>query len=236
MPSRRRMSSPQIAELKQKFSQLNKREQWLVFLIVVMILYAVVDFGVIQFINARIEAVQTEMNAINSERAALSRNINQKAVMNDAEKAKLAALAKQKESFVALMSRSDDEIRLLSQGFVVPEDTKNLLDALTRETSKRARLVSIENMAAEPVQEASPTGAASSDKLIYKHGIRLVTIGKYWGNSELVRAIETLPWRLQVSSVEIEALEFPLTKMRLELYALGRSSVWMAGQTAAVEP
>jgi hypothetical protein len=229
------MSSPQIAELKQKFSQLNKREQWLVFLIVVMILYAVVDFGIIQFIDARIEVVQTEINAINNERTTLSRNINQMAVMNDAEKEKLAALANQKEGYVALLSSADKEIRLLSQGFIVPEDTKNLLDALTRETSKRSQLVSIENMAAESMQEASPMDVASDDKLIYKHGIRLVTMGKYWSNSELVRAIETLPWRLQVSRVEIESLEFPLTKMSLELYALGRSSVWMAAQTAAVE-
>lgn len=227
------MSNVQLAELKTKFSQLNKREQWLIFLIVVMMLYAIVDFGIIQFIDARIDAVQAEITTVNNERTTLSRSINQQVVMNDAEKEKLAMLMAQKEAYVALLKSTDKEVKLLSRGFIAPDDAKDLLDALTRETGKRAQLVSIENMAAESLQEASAAEVASNEKVIYKHGIRLVTVGKYWNNSELVAAFEALPWRLQVQSVEIESVNFPLTKMTVELYALGHNAVWMAGQTAS---
>ncbi|MDB4470790.1 hypothetical protein N9063_00740 [Deltaproteobacteria bacterium] len=130
-----------------------------------------------------------------------------------------------------LQAESDKNQRQL-EGTVVnlisPQEMPELLrDLLVRQ--KKLRLLSLENLPAEALQINTQASADQLTPVLYRHRLRLEFSGDYLATLAYLKEIEGLPRRLVWEDVEIETLEYPRAKVRLQVYTLSLTKGWIGG-------
>lgn len=81
------------------------------------------------------------------------------------------------------------------------------------------------NAAATPVADASTPAAAAGP---FVHPVELVVDGDYASIVAYLQALERLPWRLQWRRLDLEAGEYPVNRVRIEIGTLSLSREWLS--------
>jgi MSHA biogenesis protein MshJ len=125
----------------------------------------------------------------------------------------------------------DGELSAVAKGYVAPERMTELLRALLAE-QHGLRLVSLANL---PVESLSQPGGAKADAPLadddrgpFLHPVEIVVEGDYASVVAYLRAVESLPWRIQWRKLELTAGEYPVNRVRLVIGALSLSRDWLS--------
>jgi MSHA biogenesis protein MshJ len=131
----------------------------------------------------------------------------------------------QREKLARIQGRLD-EINERMGGYVAelidPAQMSLVLQGLLKKQSK-LRLIRIRNVSPK-------TLSASADALtttFYRHGLEIEFEGSYLACLEYLQEIEELPWRLYWQLLDIEVLEYPRNRIRLEVSTLSPDVEWI---------
>ena len=119
-----------------------------------------------------------------------------------------------------------DEINERLGGYVAelidPAQMSHVLQGLLNKQSK-LRLIRVRNLSPEAL-------SASTDALtttFYRHGLEIEFEGSYLACLEYLQEIEELPWRFYWQLLDIEVLEYPRNRIRLEVSTLSPDVEWI---------
>ncbi|MGE0080722.1 MAG: type II secretion system protein GspM [Thiohalomonadaceae bacterium] len=102
-----------------------------------------------------------------------------------------------------------------------PEMARVLEDVLARQ--RGLRLVRVESLPAEALVAAQPeTGSG-----VYRHGLRLVLEGSFQDGLDYLQALEGLERALYWDAVALETIDYPRTRITIEVHSLGLTEAWI---------
>lgn len=136
----------------------------------------------------------------------------------------------------------------VQKGLVAPDKIAPLLGHLLRGNGK-LKLVSMKtlpvtglNEAAQPKAEAAPaaqaqpaspaaggkpTAPVKPRELLYRHGVEVVLQGSYLDMVSYMEALEALPVQLFWGKAQLDAQQYPNSRLTLTLYTLSLDQKWM---------
>lgn len=97
-----------------------------------------------------------------------------------------------------------------------------VLEGVLREQNSLS-LISIRNTTPQVLiaeREDAPTS-------FYRHGLEIELEGSYADCLRYLSAIEALPWRLYWQVLDVETLEYPTNRVRLEVSTLSLNEEWI---------
>ena len=134
----------------------------------------------------------------------------------------------------ARVAASDEEMRIFTTDLVDPAEMRSVLEELLRRHAGLT-LVSAVNRAAELVLvdeepapgEAPPEKPSSDAPRLYRHSLVLELTGSYLDCLRYVESVERLPWHIYWSRLEVEADEYPMNRIVIELTTLSLDEEWI---------
>ncbi len=133
------------------------------------------------------------------------------------------------------LSTLDDILAKSTGGLVSPRDMARLVEEILSR-HRQLTVVRLESLVPEPIQDAgaaSPAGTATAPRPaggesgLYKHGMRIVVKGTYHELLAYLRTLEGLPWKVFWGKVALEAEDYPVSQLTLELYTLSTHKGWI---------
>ena len=84
-------------------------------------------------------------------------------------------------------------------------------------------LVRIRNLPPETLATSEEEDAAR----FYRHGLEIEVTGSYNAALDYLDSIEALPWRLYWQILELEVIEYPQNRIRIEVSTLSLDEEWI---------
>lgn len=139
-----------------------------------------------------------------------------------------------RENRQRLESLQEELAKLRSQlaenvaSLISPQEMPDLLKALLQR-QKKLLLLRLENLPPEEMNIG--TGLAKQDLPtgLYRHRLLLEFSGNYLDTLSYLRDLEKLPGDLVWQELEIKTLDYPLAKVRLEVFTLSLNPGWIGG-------
>lgn len=103
-----------------------------------------------------------------------------------------------------------------------PKEMARVLEGVLEEQS-HLRLVRIRNLA----PEALPAEAETQATTFYRHGLEIEFEGNFFDCLEYLQQIEALPWRFYWQLLDLEVLEYPTNRVRVEVSTLSLDKEWV---------
>ncbi len=103
-----------------------------------------------------------------------------------------------------------------------PAQMSLVLQGLLKKQSK-LRLIRVRNV----IPEALSASADALTTTFYRHGLEIEFEGSYLACLEYLERIEDLPWRFYWQLLDIEVLEYPRNRIRLEVSTLSPYVEWI---------
>lgn len=142
----------------------------------------------------------------------------------------LAALSRN-QALQNRLTALDAELRSAAQGYVGPERMTELLRRILAE-QHGLKLVSLANLPVESLSQfPGATDAAVAERKDigpFLHPVELVVDGDYASLVAYLRALESLPWRIQWQRLELRAGSSSLSRVRIKIGALSLSRDWIS--------
>ncbi len=134
----------------------------------------------------------------------------------------------QLESLQTEVAKNQRQLEETVDTLISPQEMPELLkDLLVRQ--RKLRLLSLENLPAELLQVNEQVADEVLTPVLYRHRLRLEFSGDYLATLAYLKQLEELPRRLVWEDVEIETLEYPQAKVRLQVYTLSLTKGWIGG-------
>ncbi len=208
-----------LTSLQATVDKLNMRERLLVFATGIMLLGSVWYLGLMQPLAQQAKNDRTQIEAVQERIKALNQSL-------EVEVLEISGVGTGDREQLALLQRRIDEIDERLGGYaaemVDPAQMSRLLQGVLKEQSK-LKLIRIRNL--------SPEAMSASDdartRKFYKHGLEIEFEGSYFACLEYLQAIEALPWRFYWQLLELEVLEYPRNRIRLEVSTLSPNEEWI---------
>ena len=127
--------------------------------------------------------------------------------------------------FARLQRQLDDVNERLddyASELIDPAEMARVLEGMLKEQSS-LQLVRIRNLAPEALSASADTRTAT----FYKHGLEIEFEGSYFACLEYLQAIETLPWRFYWQVLDLEVIEYPTNRVRVEVSTLSLDKEWI---------
>ena len=144
-------------------------------------------------------------------------------------------------------AKLSDALLAMEHGLVPPERMGPLVDTILR-ANGRLKLVSMRTLPVEPLsgppgnaaapgtpapapaQNPAPVAGAPAGKpadLLYRHGVEVTVRGNYLDMVDYMSALEAMPTRLFWGKAQLDAEEYPASRLTLTLYTLSLDRKWM---------
>jgi MSHA biogenesis protein MshJ len=143
-------------------------------------------------------------------------------------------------------AKLSDALLAMEHGLVPPERMGPLIDTILR-ANGRLKLVSMRTLPVEPLsgppstpgaagtppapaQNPAPGTGAPAGKpadLLYRHGVEVTVRGNYLDMVDYMSALEAMPTRLFWGKAQLDAEEYPASRLTLTLYTLSLDRKWM---------
>lgn len=127
-------------------------------------------------------------------------------------------------------AKLSEALLAMEHGLVPPERMGPLIDTILR-ANGRLKLVSMRTLPVEPLSSPPSTpGAAPAEKpldLLYRHGVEVTVRGNYLDMVDYMSALEAMPTRLFWGKAQLDAEEYPASRLTLTLYTLSLDRKWM---------
>ena len=208
-----------VAPLLAKIDALSLRERLLVLLTCLMLIAALWYALLMQPLAQRATQSRTEIVALEDRIAAANRSLEEQILQ-------LGGGGVDHRSRIVSLQRRIDEINTTlgnhAAELIDPAEMARVLEGVLKEQS-RLSLVRIRNTTPESLSTGEDEGAAT----FYRHGLEIEVEGSYAACLEYLDAIEALPWRLYWQMLEVEVIEYPQNRIRLEVSTLSLDEEWI---------
>lgn len=206
-----------------KFNAFSLRERALVAIGLLALVIVCWDSMLMGPLQARESALTQEMQAMQDSMTALSGSI-----IGDAADPTSEAL-KQEQAVQAGLASVDEKLASAASGLIAPERMIEVInDVLSRQ--RGVRLISLRNKPVETLLIASDESKrepAALDQGPYVHPIELTIEGSYLDVLAYLKELEALPWRIYWKALEMQTLEHPTNRVRIELRTLSMDKAWI---------
>ncbi len=208
-----------LTALRAKVDNLSLRERLLVFVTGLMLLGSVWYLGLMQPLNQQATKNRTEIETLREQIKTINQNLEVEVVQIS------SAGTGDREKLVQVQRRLNEITERLggyAAELIDPAQMSRVLQGVLKEQSK-LRLIRIRNLSPEEL-------SASADALtttFYRHGLEIELEGSYLACLEYLQEIEALPWRFYWQLLELEVLEYPRNRIRIEVSTLSPDVEWI---------
>jgi MSHA biogenesis protein MshJ len=206
-----------------RFNGLSLRERALLAAGILAALVMAWDAALMRPVNAREAAATAELQKFRENANALESSLAP-------EGADATSQAQEQERALrSALDAAEVQLTSASAGLIPPERMVDVIhDVLNRRPG--VRLVSLRN---QPVvsliaqAQAADAEAIASSSGPYVHPLELTIEGEYLDLLAYLQALEGSPWRFYWKVLEIETIDYPLNRARIELRTLSMDKEWL---------
>ncbi|MDX1481066.1 MAG: hypothetical protein R3315_05280 [Woeseiaceae bacterium] len=130
--------------------------------------------------------------------------------------------ARRMEVLLAQLQRVEEALGDYNRELIDPAEMARILEDMLRARSSLG-LVSVRNLPPEMLLVSEEEGAP----VFYRHSLEIEMEGDYPTCVDYLTAVESLPWRLYWQALDVEALDYPINRIRLELSTLSLDEDWI---------
>ncbi len=207
-----------LTKLRAQLEKMNVRERILVVGTGVIVIGTFWYVGLMEPTLKDIKRTRDEIAATQKRTESVNQNLEVQALQ-----ASSGAIG-YREQYTLVKRRLDElkeQLGDYTAELIGPGEMARVLQGVLREQDN-LRLISIRNLPAE--QMAAQDGA---NTIFYKHGLELEFEGGYFAALEYLEQIEELPWRIYWQVLELEVLEYPRNRIRIEVSTLSPYEEWI---------
>ena len=214
--------SPIMTKLTSLLAVVDKmslRERLLVFGAGMMLLGSVWYLGLIQPLTKQVTKNRTEIASLQERTKTTNQNLEVQALQIS------NTGAEDREKFERVQRRLDEMNERLggyAAELIDPAEMSRVLQGVLKEQSK-LRLIRARNIS----HGAMSASAEAETTTFYRHGLEIEFEGSYLACLEYLQQLEALPWRFYWQFLEIEVLEYPRNRIRLEVSTLSPDEEWI---------
>ena len=204
--------------LQAKIDKMDLRERLLVFTTGLMLVGSIWYMGLMEPLNKQIKNNRTEITAVQQRIDSINQNLEIQA------RAAPGGSIGYQEQFALIQRRLDDlneQLGGYTAELIGPGEMARVLQGMLREQAN-LRLIRMANLAPEALSMNK-----DADAIFYKHGLEFEFEGGYFACLEYLKEIEALPWRFYWQILELEVLEYPQNRIRLEISTLSPHEEWI---------
>jgi len=208
-----------LKPLQATVDNLSLKERLLVFVTGLMLLGSAWYLGLMQPLDQQTTRNRSEIKSLRERIEMYNQNLEVEVLQIS------SAGTGDRENLARIQGRLD-EINERLGGYVAemidPAQMSRVLQDLLKEQST-LRLIRVRNLSPEAL-------SASADALnttFYRHGLEIDFEGSYLACLEYLEEIEDLPWRFYWQLLDIEVLEYPRNRIRLEISTLSPDVEWI---------
>lgn len=219
----------QWQEYSDKFLQLTSREQFLLLLTGLVLIFFGISYAFIDDKVTKIASFDKQSRTMTSSNRGLTFSIQeyQTALKQDPDKDTVKKIAQ----LEAKLAKIDGQLVDLTTELISPiEMRKALLKLLKLEPG--VSLLSFELIGAKPLldlitkqQNSNSTVVAPTKEQLglnlYKHGIKIKLTGKYFQLRNYLQQLEQLSWKFFWQDFQFEVKEYPRSEVEIIIYSLG---------------
>ncbi len=212
--------------LKQKLKELNKREQYVVFALVLVIIFFLWDQLLYAPLERDSKRIKQQIGALESNRSRVAADTA--TLLQEANTSPNAVLRRDKERLEKALRAIDTRVAGLTAELIPPREMAAVLEKVLRQDT-RLRLIKVTNLPAVELTAAALAGEASSDPggVLYRHGVELQLEGDFFATLGYLQALEALPWQILWGSLTYEVGTFPGAAITLRLNTLSTNAGWI---------
>jgi MSHA biogenesis protein MshJ len=165
---------------------------------------------------AQTRAELTELeNRIASANHSLEEQILQLAGGGDEQRTRIASLQRRIDEINATLGNHAAEL-------IDPAEMAQVLEGVLKEQSQLT-LVRIRNTTPDSLAADEDPDAVT----FYRHGLEIEVEGSYAACLDYLNAIEALPWRLYWQVLELDVIDYPRNRIRIEVSTLSLDKEWI---------
>ncbi len=113
----------------------------------------------------------------------------------------------------------------LTRGLVRPREMAGLVERIVRSQPK-LQVINIKNLPPDVLQTMADSESVG-EVALYRHGLRVVVRGGYRDLVAFFSALESLPWKVLWSEVDMHTERYPTSTATLTLYTLSTERAWL---------
>lgn len=208
-----------MAPVIARIDALSVRERLLVLFTALVLIAATWHTLLMQPLEQRAAATRAELAALEQRISAANQNLEdqilQLAVGGDEQRSRIASLRRRIDEINAALGDHAAEL-------IDPAEMAQVLEGVLKEQS-RLTLVRIRNTTPDSLSADEEPDAVT----FYRHGLEIEVEGSYAACLEYLSAIEALPWRLYWQILELDVIEYPRNRIRIEVGTLSLDEEWI---------
>jgi MSHA biogenesis protein MshJ len=209
----------QVAPLLARIDALSRRERLLVMITMLTVIAGVWQQFVIEPLGHRADARRIELQSLRERTNKANENLQNQILQ-------LASAGSDERVKAALIQQRIDEINRKIGNYAAelidPSEMALVLEEVLREQTSLS-LIKIRNTTPERLA-TDEEGVGTS---FYRHGLEIELVGSYADCLRYLTEIEALPWRLYWQVLDIETLNYPTNRVRLEVSTLSLDEEWI---------
>ena len=125
------------------------------------------------------------------------------------------------------LEETEESVRIFTSDLVDPTQMRRVLEDLLHRQGG-LKLVSMSNLEVESlVEDAEGSELAEDAPQLYRHGLVVVMEGSFLDCLGYLEAVEGLPWQLYWGRLELQASDFPVNRILIELHTLSLEEEWI---------
>ncbi len=209
----------ELAPLLAKISGLTARERLLIvitFLTAASMLWLSL---LITPLSVRADQSRADLAALNEQIRAANTDLQDQVLQ-------LAGEGERDRARIAVLRRRIDEVNSTLGDYLMelidPAEMAEVLAGVLREQSN-ITIVSIRNTTPELLSASDAENAT----VLYRHGLQIEVEGTYAACLQYLEAIESLPWRLYWQVLDLDVIEYPRNRIRIEVSTLSLNEEWI---------
>lgn len=209
----------QLRPYLKKIDALSRRERLLVMITGLAFIAVIWHITLMEPLGRRADASRIELTSlrerIETANRSLEEQILQIASEGGEQRARVGMLTER-------IDEINDELGNYAAELIDPAEMARVLENILEDQSGLS-LVRMQNTGPERLDAADDEDGIA----FYRHGLEIEVIGSYADCLDYLAAIESLPWRLYWQLLDLEVIEYPQNRIRLEVSTLSLDEEWI---------
>ena len=202
-----------------KIDALSMRERLLIFVTTLVLIGALWHTLLMHPLAQRADQTRTQLTELEQRISSANQNLEdqimQLASGGDEQRLRIASLRRRIDEINATLGNHAAEL-------IDPSEMAQVLEGVLKEQS-RLSLVRIRNTTPDSLSAEEDPSAVT----FYRHGLEIEVEGSYAACLEYLAAIEALPWRLYWQVLELDVIDYPRNRIRIEVGTLSLDEEWI---------
>lgn len=209
----------QLQAVLSKVDALSRRERLLVMITMLVVIAGLWHVVLMEPLGHRADASRIELDALKQRIESANRNLEEQILQlagaGDEDRARIATMQQRIDAI-------NTELGNYAAELIDPAEMARVLEELLKEQTSLS-LVRIRNKAPD-LMSGSDEGDATR---FYRHVLEIEVEGTYASCLDYLTAVEDLPWRLYWQLLDLEVVEYPTNRIRIEVSTLSLDEEWI---------